>query len=172
MSLRRAAEFVRSCLGHQERWRWWRPLDTTPAGEVCYLAVSTVHRWLDEAGVEAQASVPGQLQGIGQSEKLGTDGLWVKLRGGARRVILLLVDSVSGLLWPPVIAKCEEQAASWQRLFERARQAALVWAIYHNFEPAQRRSERKRCYRHPGQSPLQVAGAPPGEISYLDALAV
>ena len=39
--------------------------------------------------------------------------------------------------------------------------AALVWAIYHNFEPAQWRSERKRHYRHPGQSALEVAGAPP-----------
>ena len=47
-----------------------------------------------------------------------------------------------------------------------------LWAIYRNFEPAQRRSERKRHYRHPGMSPLAVAGAPPGEISYLDALAV
>ena len=33
----------------------------------------------------------------------------------------------------------------------RLERAALVWAIYHNFEPAQWRSERKRHYRHPGQ---------------------
>ena len=35
--------------------------------------------------------------------------------------------------------------------------------------------EEKRAqevYRHPGLSPLAVAGAPPGEISYLDALAI
>jgi hypothetical protein len=50
--------------------------------------------------------------------------------------------------------------------------AALVWAIYHNFEPAPWRSERKRHYRHPGLSPLHVAGVPPGKISYLDALGV
>jgi hypothetical protein len=54
----------------------------------------------------------------------------------------------------------------------RLERAALVWAIYRNFEPAQRRSERKRRYRWPGQSPLAVAGVPPGEVSYLDALAV
>jgi hypothetical protein len=54
----------------------------------------------------------------------------------------------------------------------RLERAALVWAIYHDFEPAQWRSERKRHYRYPGQSPLQVAGAPPGKISYLDALGV
>jgi transposase-like protein len=330
MSLRRTAEFLRSWLGRQERWRLWRPLDAAPPGEPCYLAASTVHRWLDRAGVAAQASVPGQLQGIAQSEELGTDGLWARLRGGATRVVLLLADSVTGLLWPPVVAEREDQAAPWQRLFERARQAgldwqrlrgvtsdgaqglsaflgqmlawvqhqrcvwhiwrnlagqltheaaqaaaaatgdlaeaireqvrgelvalthgvidaqsyeqaeaalvilrshpqgaalaqflneqldhilvylvayyaglhrvtpewywrdfrlrlsrgrnhgsdlrleraALLWAIYHDFEPAQWRSDRKRHYRYPGQSPLHVAGAPPGNISYLDALGV
>jgi hypothetical protein len=55
---------------------------------------------------------------------------------------------------------------------ERLEQALLIWAIYHNFTPAQWRSERKRKYRHPGQSPLEVAGAPPGRLSYLDALGV
>ena len=50
--------------------------------------------------------------------------------------------------------------------------ASLIWAIYHNFEPTQGRSEQKRTYRHPGQSPLAVAGAPPGNLSYLDALEV
>jgi len=55
---------------------------------------------------------------------------------------------------------------------ERLERASLLWAIYHNFEPAQRRSERKRHYRRPGQSPLAKAGVPPGDISYLDALCV
>ena len=54
----------------------------------------------------------------------------------------------------------------------RLERMALVWAIYRNFTPAQERSERKRKYRHPGQCPLAVAGVPPGEVSYLDALAV
>ena len=328
-SLRRTAEVLRSWLGRQERWRLWRPLDDV-AHERCYLAASTVHRWLDAAGQVAQASVPGQLQGIAPSEALGTDGLWARLRGGAQRVVLLLADSVTGLLWPPLVARGEESAAPWQRLFERARRAgldwdgihgvtsdgakgvsaflrqrlawvqhqrcvwhlwrnlagdlaqataqaaanvasdltdavraqvraelvalihgvidahsyeqaetalvallshpqgaaigqflnqhldrilvhliayyaglqrvtpewywrdfrlrlshgrnhrseqrleraALVWAIYHNFEPAQWRSERQRQYRHPGQSALEVAGAPPGQVSYLDALGV
>jgi hypothetical protein len=48
----------------------------------------------------------------------------------------------------------------------------LLWAIYQNFEPAQERSERQRKYRHPGQCPLAVAGLLPGDITYLDALAV
>jgi hypothetical protein len=52
----------------------------------------------------------------------------------------------------------------------RLERAALLWAIYHNFEPAQRRSERKRHYRHPGLCALAVAGVPPGPISFLDAL--
>ena len=54
----------------------------------------------------------------------------------------------------------------------RLERAALVWAIYRNFTPAQRRHERKRKYRHPGLSPLQVSGISPGQISYLDALGV
>jgi len=55
---------------------------------------------------------------------------------------------------------------------ERLERASLVWAIYRNFTPAQRRSERKRHYRRPGKSPLEMAGVPPGELSYLDALGV
>jgi transposase-like protein len=329
LSLRRTAELLRSWMGRQERWLMWRPLEHE-SGERCYLAASTVQRWLDGAGQQAQAGVAGQLQGIGAAQVLGTDGLWAKLRGRVRRVVLLVVDSVSGLVYPPVVAEGEETAAPWRQLFGRAQQAgldldavrgvtsdgavglrdylrrslgwvhhqrcvwhvwrnisqeitrsgqqaatgltgeaaravrrqlraelgslvrpilaaqsyaeaeaalaplrahaygaaiaqqlndildalmiahlaycqglqrvtpewywrdfrlrlsrgrnhrsdhrleraALVWAIYHNFEPAQWRSERKRQYRHPGQSPLHVAGVPPGNIGYLDALGI
>jgi hypothetical protein len=81
-------EFLRSSLGRQDRWHLWQPWDTAPPGEPCYLAASTVHRWLDRAGVAAQASVPGQLQDLAQSAELWTDGLWARLRGGATRVVL------------------------------------------------------------------------------------
>ena len=328
-SLRRTAEVLRSWLGRQERWLMWRPLDDE-VGERCYLSASTVHRWLDVAGQQAQASVAGQLSGIGETQVVGTDGLWAKLKGQTERVVLLVVDSVSGLIYPPIVAEGEQSAGAWQRLFERAAQAGLdlaalrgvtsdgaqgvlsylrrglawvqhqrcvwhlwrnlagdlaraastaaadltgeaakqarkqarnelgglmhkvmdaesyeqaeaalatllahplgatigkqlneqldrllvhlldyyqglhrvtpewywrdfrlrlshgrnhrsdhrleravlVWAIYHNFEPAQWRCERKRHYRHPGQSALYVAGVPPGQVSYLDALGV
>jgi hypothetical protein len=328
-SLRRTAEVLRSWLGHQERWLAWRPLDCA-SNVRCYLAASTVHRWLDGAGKAAQARVDQQLAGVAHPSAVGTDGLWAKLKGQATRVVLLMVDSVSGLIYPPVVAQGETSAGPWQRLFARAQQAgldldalrgltsdgaagllaylrrsltwvqhqrcvwhlwrnlggelakaasqaatgltgeaaeqarqkvcadlgalihqiidadsyaqaeaalatllghplgaaigqllnaqldrvlvhlldyyrglqrvapewywrdfrlrlshgrnhrseqrleraALVWAIYHNFEPAQWRSERKRHYRHPGQSALEVAGAPPGKVSYLDALGV
>ena len=330
-SLRRTAELVRSWLGRQERWQLWRPFDAQPRKEEqCALAASTVHRWLDCAGRVAQGGVGGQLEGIGATVVVGTDGLWARLRGGAKRVVLVVVDSVSGLVYPPVVGLGEEGVEAWQRLFERAKlagldldqlravtsdgaqgllayvsrglywvqhqrciwhlwrnlgrevgrvaaqaaeglggdvgeqarrmvrsellslircvidatsydqaeqamlalrehpwgahlvqtlteqwdrllvylldyyrglqrvgpewywrdfrlrlsrgrnhgsdprleRAALVWAIYRNFTPAQWRSERKRRYRHPGKSPLQVAGAPPAHISYLDALGV
>ena len=328
-SLRRTAEWVRSYVGRQERWWLWRPLEER--GEKrCHLNASTVHRWLDAAGRAAQESVRGQLEGIPYCPNLGTDGLWARLRGRAKRVVLMLVDSVSGLKWPPVVEAGEESRRSWQRLFQRAKEAglnleaigavtsdgahglvgylretlawvhhqrcvwhlwrqlgrelacqagnaaaglagdaakrvgqqvqkelvalirgvldaqsyeegeaslaalrehthgariwkslnqqfdatlvhlldrhrgltrvtpewcwrdfrqrlshgrnhgsnqrleraALVWAIYHNFTPTQWRSERKRRYRRPGQSSFEVAGAPPGQISYLDALCV
>ena len=55
---------------------------------------------------------------------------------------------------------------------ERLERAALLWATYRNLTPAQGRKERKRHYKHPGQSPLEVATGAPITISYLDALAV
>lgn len=330
-SLRRGAEFARSLIGRQERWLLWRVLGKAPAAEEqCHLAGSTVHRWLDGAGREAKKTVPGQLEGIGTSGNVGTDGLWARLRGGAKAVVLALVDTATGLIWPPTVAEGEESTESWRQMFQRAQRAgldlnglrgvvsdgatglagclqeivkwvnhqrcvfhlwlklgaeltrqvakvggglygaaakaakervrrelvglihavldaasqqeaelalaklrahqlgaelaqfleahldaalihlnaynkgllrvgpewlwrdfrlrlshgrnhatsarleraALVWAIYRNFTPAQWRSERKRHYRRRGQSPLEAAGASPGDISYLDALAV
>ncbi len=330
-SLRRTAEFIRSLLGHQERWLLWRPLDAEPpTSRHCHLAASTVHRWLDQAGKEAKATVKGQLEGVPTSGQMGTDGLWAKLRGGTKRVVLVLVDSVTGVIYPPVVVAGEESQGPWQRLFGRAKRAglpiqrvrgvtsdgakgllgfvgkvlwwvnhqrcvlhiwqnlggelarqvgqaakglvgeaaeaarkqarkelvslihavidaksaaaaelalaelrahrlgaslaamveghldslqvylnpynpglmrvapewvwrdfrlrvsrgrnhgsevrleraALVWQVYANFEPAQRRSERRRHYKRPGKSCLEMAGVPPGKISYLDALGV
>jgi len=55
---------------------------------------------------------------------------------------------------------------------QRLERVGWVWMVYHNFTPAQWRSERKRKYKHPGQSPLQVAGEKLERISYLDALEV
>jgi hypothetical protein len=331
-SVRRTAEVVRSWLGKQERWRLWRPLDPAPMDDrtACHLSASTVERWLDQAGAAAQQTVRGQLMGASTSGQLATDGLWARLRRGTKRVVLLLTDSASGLLWPPVVVDGEEAPAPWAALFQRARvagldlqqvrgiasdgaagleayrrrwlpwvshqrcvfhlwrglagalaqavaaaaadlpgaaakavraqtrrvlvglvravfnaaswaaadtalatlaahelgaalatalhahldaalvhlcgynagllrvspewvwrdfrlhlshgrnhgqdrrleRAALVWALYRNFEPAQGRCERKRRYRHPGVCPLAVAGVPPGDVSYLDALGV
>jgi len=330
-SIRRTAEIVRSLLGRQERWVLWRMFSVEPEDkEKCHLSPSTVHRWLDRAGMQGRKSVPGQLVGVATSGQVGADGLWARLLAGRKRVVLALVDTVTGVIWPPVVVGEEDSERSWGRLFRRARlsgldldrvrgvasdgasgliryvgrvlswvnhqrcqfhiwrelsgelasraseaatglawaaakavkkrvraelialvrgvldapgyaeaeaalaklkahqlggklamlleehldaamvyllefnrglarvspewywrdfrlrlsrgrnhrsderleRAACLWAIYRNFEPAQRRSERKRHYRHPGMSPLAVAGAPPGEVSYLDALAV
>jgi transposase-like protein len=333
VSTRRTAEVLRSWLGQQERWQGWRPLDPAPADALaCHLSASTVERWLDQAGETARATVSEQLVGVEHSGQLATDGLWARLRGKSKRVVLALVDNVTGVVWPPVVVAGEGTAAAWELLFQRAEQAglvlsdlrgiasdgatglesyrrqalpwvshqrcvfhlwrglsgaltaavataaaatdlagaaarraatqarrtliglvrrvydatteaeaqaalarlrahelgpaladlvavhleaarvyrcgynqglgraspewlwrdfrlrsshgrnhgaeqrleraALLWAISHNFEPAQYRSERKRKYRHPGQAPLALAGLPPGDISYLDALAV
>ena len=330
-SVRRTAELLRSLLGRQERWLRWQPLaDTPPADQRCRLGASTVQRWVDAAGQRAQQTVPDQLTGVPSSGQLGTDGLWARLTKGATRVVLLLTDSVSGLVYPPVVVAGEREAADWAPLFDRAatagldldavrgltsdgargiaayldtvltwvnqqrcqfhlwrnlsgafanaaqtaaaglagaaatavrratrqalvglvravldapsydaavaalaplaahprggplatalrddldaalvyrlpyhrglvrvgpewcwrdfrlrlsrgrnhrtddrlERAALVWAIYRNFEPAQVRCERNRRYRRSGHSPLALAGVPPGAVSYLDALAV
>jgi transposase-like protein len=50
--------------------------------------------------------------------------------------------------------------------------ATARWMVYHNFTPAQRRLERRRHYKHPGQSPLEVAGITIEGVSYLDALQI
>jgi hypothetical protein len=343
---RRTAEILRSLgssgrLGQQERWQVWRPLDPAPSdAQACHLSASTVERWLDQAGAAAKTGVAEQLVGVASSRQLATDGLWARLRGGTKRVVLALVDTVTGVVWPPVVVVGEGTAAAWETLFRRAEQAglvlselrgiasdgatglesfslprrrrgrralpwvshqrcvfhlwrglkgaltaavataatvaaelgkaaaqragtqarqtlvgliravydasteaeaqaalarlaahalgqalaelvarqldaalvhrcgynqglgraspewlwrdfrlrsshgrnhgaeqrleraALLWALHHNFEPAQDRSEHKRSYRHPGQAPLALAGLPPGDSSYLDALAV
>lgn len=340
-SVRRASEFVRSLLGHQERWLIWRVLEPADADHSdglgkCRLSSSTLDRWLDRAGEVAKGTVKGQLAGAKESGEVGVDGLWAKLRGTAegkvKRVVLVLIDSVTGLIYPPVVVKGEEDEASWKRLFgraqraglarlrgvtsdgasglvgylagtlyfvnhqrcvfhiwrnlggelakqvaegtkdlaenaardvarearkavrqeltnlvhqildakseadaeralamlkahrlggklarlieehldaalvhlnrynrglvrvgpewlwrdfrqrvsrgrnhgsdERLERAALVWAIYANFTPAQGRKERKRKYKRPGKTSLELAGIPPGKLSYLDALAV
>lgn len=333
VSTRRTAEVLRSWLGQQERWQVWRPLDPAPTdAQACQLSASTVERWLDQAGQTATVSVGEPLVGAESSGQMATDGVWARLRGGTKRVVLALVDNVTGVVWPPVVAVGEGPAAAWETVFRRAEQAGLVlselrgvasdgatglesyrrqalpwvshqrcvfhlwrglsgaltaavttavaateltgaaarrvarqtrrtlsdlirgvydaptdaeaqaalarlaahalghaladlvavhleaarsyrcgyhqglgraspewlwrdfrlrsshgrnhgaeqrleraavlWAIHHNFEPAQDRSERKRKYRHPGQAPLALAGLPPGDISYRDALAV
>jgi transposase-like protein len=332
-SVRRDAEFVRSLLGHQERWLIWRLFASEPdEAEKCRFSPSTLQRWLDRAGEVAKGTVKGQLEGAKVSGEVGVDGLWAKLRstaeGKVKRVVLVLVDSVTGLIYPPVVVKGEEDEAPWKQLFARAQRAglsrlrgvtsdgasgllgylartlyfvnhqrcvfhiwrnlggdlakaaaeaakdlvgdaakaakkavrqeltslvhavldakseadaeralavlrahrlggrlaeqigehldaalvylnrynrglvrvgpewlwrdfrqrvsrgrnhgsderleraALVWAIYANFTPAQRRKERKRKYKRPGKSSLELAGMPPGSLSYLDALAV
>jgi hypothetical protein len=84
-----------------------------------------VHRWLDQAGWVAEQTVSGQLAGIGATETLGVDGLWARLKGKGKRVVLMAVDSVSGLVWPPVVARGEQSEGPWSRLFERAQQAGL-----------------------------------------------
>jgi hypothetical protein len=331
VSTRRTAEVLRSWLGRQERWQVWRPLDSAPSDALaCHLSASTVERWLDQAGQTARARVAEHLVGAESSGQLATDGLWARLRGGTKRVVLALVDTVTGVVWPPVVVAGEGTAAAWATLFARAEQAglvlselrgiasdgatglesyrrqalpwashqrcvfhlwrglagalatavataatdladaaartatrqarrtlvglvravydaateaeaqaalarlaahdlgaaladlvalrldaalvyrcgynrglgraspewlwrdfrqrashgrnhgaeqrleraALLWAIHRNFEPAQGRSEHSRTYRHPGRSPLAVAGLSPGTVSYLDALAV
>jgi len=330
-SLRRGAEFVRSLLGKQERWLIWRLFAVEPpASERCHLSASTIHRWLDGAGREARRTVPGQLEGVASSGQVGVDGLWAILRGKTKKVVLMLVDSITGLRYPPIVVEGEEDARTWGRMFRRAgvaglnrndlrgvasdgarglagylgkalewvnhqrcvfhiwrnlggeltrsvaeagaglvgdvakkaqrqaqrelvslmhavidansqvaaeaalvrleehrlgkslaaeinqhldalfvylkeynqglmrvapewvwrdfrlrlsrgknhrstqrlERAALLFAVYANFTPAQWRSERKRKYRYPGLSPLAVAGVPPNGVSYLDALSV
>ena len=40
-------------------------------------------------------------------------------------MVLLLVDSVNGVAWPPVVVKGEEGRSAWWSMFQRAREAGL-----------------------------------------------
>src|SRR3954469_10894356 len=133
-SVRRTAARLRAWLGHQERWRLWQPLAPAPAeADRCTLGASTVQRWLNAAGEQARQTVVGQLAGVPTAGHLATDGLWARLRGGVTRVVLLLTDSGSGVVWPPVVATGEAAAAQWGRLFHRAALAGLageeLWGV-------------------------------------------
>ena len=105
-SLRRVTEWLRSQMGRQERWQIWHPLSCPPAeADRCRLNASTLQRWLDAAGARAEGYIEEQYAGIPASGQMGTDGLWARLRGGVVRVMLMLRDSVTGVLWPPVVAE-------------------------------------------------------------------
>jgi hypothetical protein len=125
-SLRRAAALLRAHINHDGRWLLWRPLDPAPAEKTCcQLKESTVQRWLDAAGETAASAVEDQLAGVPTSGQMGTDGLWAVLRGGVKRVVLVLVDNVTGVIWPPVVVAGEEAAEAWGKVFERAKQAGV-----------------------------------------------
>jgi transposase-like protein len=125
-SLRKDTELVRSLLGHQERWLFWRLFAPEPEqAKKCRFSPSTLQRWLDRAGETAKGTVKGQLEGAKTSGQVGVDGLWAKLRGGTKRVVLVLVDSVTGLIYPPVVVEGEEAEQPWKKLFGRAQRAGL-----------------------------------------------
>ncbi len=126
-SFRRVAEWVRSMVGKQERWQVWHPTSTpSPEEERCRLSHSTVQRWVDKGAQRVEGQVEGLYAGVPSSGLLGADGLWVRLRGGTVRVLLMLRDSATGLLWPPVVALGEEAASAWAALFAQAQRAGLA----------------------------------------------
>jgi hypothetical protein len=47
-----------------------------------------------------------------------------------------------------------------------------LWEVYYNWEPAQKRKEKKKHYAYPGRSPLEVAGCEVRGLSWLDAVGV
>jgi hypothetical protein len=126
-SLRRTAEWRRSFVGKQERWLRFRPLDPAPPdADAGHLSASRVQRWLARAGRQAQASGAGHRTGVPTSGQFGTDGLWAKLKGGATRVVLVLTDSVPGVVFPPVVVSAERPATDWAPLFDHAVAAGLA----------------------------------------------
>ena len=58
---------------------------------------------------------------------MGTDGLWARMRGGGKRVLFLLVDTVTGVVWATAVAAGEDAAEEWGKLFARVKEAGLSW---------------------------------------------
>jgi transposase-like protein len=125
-SVRRTAEWVRSLLGRQERWHYWRPWGRwhadTPA---CRLGASTVHHWLAAAGQRAVQVTRRGWADVPSSGQLGADGLWATFQGKTKAVVLLLCDRVTGVLYPPVVVPTEDDPAAWGRLVLGAARAGL-----------------------------------------------
>jgi hypothetical protein len=88
----------------------------------------------------------------------GTDGLWARLRGKSKRVVLLLADSITGLLWPPLVARGEESAALgsvssserallawWELTSARSRPEALLLSLALSVSTRSARNSRTAC---------------------------
>jgi hypothetical protein len=183
-----ALSFVRSALGwvHHQRcvWHFWRkPL----AGELA--------KAVAEVAKESQEALRQELRALLQailnaSSYVAAEEALARLAAHAygARLAQKVNEQFDRLLYPllPAHQGLTRIAPEWLwrdfrlRLSrgrnhgseERLDRAGLLWMVYHNFTPAQWRSERKRKYKHAGQSPLEVAGAKPGRISYLDALEI
>jgi hypothetical protein len=131
-----------------------------------------VHKVLDalsfEQAEEALAQLKAHPQGL---------GLWQVLN---RRFIELLTHLLEacrevGRVAPEWVWRDFRLRLSHGRnqgYEHRVGPTGLLFTIYRNFTPAQMRRERRRHYRHPGQSALQVAGMTLEGCSYLDALEV
>ena len=170
-SLRRVAEWARAIIGHQGRWDVWHPVGD-PWGregsrERCTLSASTVCCWLDQAGLRAEQQVEGLYEGVGSSGLLGADGLWARLRGGVVRVLLMVRDSVTGVLYPPVVAAGEEAAAAWEQLLAQAERAGLRLAevralVSDGAQGLLRCTQRATCARRCRGSTSSAASSIPG----------
>ena len=107
--VQRTAELAHSFLGYQERWLPWHMWEQGRETAGCCLSASMVHRWLRRTGERTEQSLRGQWQGVENSGQFGSDRLWARLAAGAKRVVLLLVDTVTGVIWTTLVTVGEER---------------------------------------------------------------
>jgi len=77
-----------------------------------------------EAGLRVERGIDGMYEEVETSGLLRADGLWARLLGGTVRVLLTVHDSVTRLLYPPVVAAgavvaCETLSAEFLQLLAR-----------------------------------------------------
>ena len=133
---------------------------------------SLLHAVLDaqsfEQAEQALATLASHTHGQGLAQKVQAQGdrLFFHLLGCHRGLVRIAPE----WLWRDF--RLRPSRGRNHGCSERLQRAGLLWQVYHDLTPAQWRSEQKRKYKHPGRSPLEVAGSPPGAVSYLDVLRV
>src|SRR5262249_34700159 len=70
------------------------------------------------------AALRGRWAGVAASGQVGVDGLWARLRGRAKRVAPLPVETATGVRRPGAVAR-EEGEAGWLAPLARAERAGL-----------------------------------------------
>lgn len=170
---------------HQQRcpWHYWRNLagdvakvitgdDEDARAEMASHVNGLLHQIIDATSYESAEEALQRLR-----DDPGTEPLAKKLNGQLDQLLYHIHPGHQGLVrispeWLWRDFRLHLSRGRNHGCHERLEEAGALWTVYRNLTPAQWRSEKKRQYKHPGLSPLQVAGAKPGEISYLDALGV
>lgn len=179
--------FLRAKLSrvHHQRcvWHYWRSLagdvakvitgdDEDAKAEMASHVNGLLHQIIDAADYESAEEALQRLRDDPVTEPLAT-----KVSGQLDRLLYHLHPVHEGLVrtspeWLWRDFRLHLSRGRNHGCDARLEEAGALWTVYRNLTPAQWRSERKRQYKRPGRSPLQAAGAKPGEISYLDALGV
>ena len=105
----------------------WGPLGRTPAAEICDLLGEYNQSLVGSDGSGGGVNGGGAVaRGEAEHGGGGRRVMGALARRGEVGVVLAMVDTVSGLLWPPVVAAGEETQKAWEQMFQRGQKAGLA----------------------------------------------